>query len=106
MANKTKHTPGPWRAEEVFPGGGPEFSIKAAGKDYHVCGCGAYQHSHPAASFTRDEGQANARLIAAAPELLEALRGMVGLHDNGTAYDSATTIAYARAAILKAEGKD
>jgi len=52
-----------------------------------------------------DEQDANAHLIAAAPELLTALRGLIGLHDDPTPYDSATTISAARVAIAKAEGR-
>ena len=44
---------------------------------------------------------ANARLIAAAPDLLEALQDMVSDH----ASLSAATLAFARAAIAKATGE-
>lgn len=46
-----------------------------------------------------DEARANARLIAAAPELLEALQDYVSDWDNGLGPD----IARLRAAIAKAE---
>jgi hypothetical protein len=51
---------------------------------------------------TGEEVRANARLIAAAPELLEALRDMVSDH----AELSEATLAFARAAIAKAQGAD
>jgi hypothetical protein len=50
------------------------------------------------------EGQANARLIAAAPEMLEALRAMLGL-GNITSFQPGRAEALARAAIAKAEGR-
>lgn len=51
-----------------------------------------------------DERKANARLIAAAPELLEALESIVAAYSNigSGAIDSAAVIALARAAIAKA----
>lgn len=63
--------------------------------------------SHPGKAFvTRpvDEARANARTMALSIRLYEALRGMVGLHDNPTPYDSATTIAAARSVLRDVEG--
>lgn len=57
---------------------------------------------------TRDEMLANARLIAAAPDLLEALRDIVRGYD-GPTVDAATAVSShiqaARMAIAKAEGQ-
>lgn len=53
---KTQHTPGPWVQ-------GVEYYSR------HVYGCG----QTVASAFGHDEGEANARLIAAAPDLLETL---------------------------------
>jgi hypothetical protein len=75
---KTKHTPGPWNVfelpEDDYEGGGmavgkPEFLGRKApdGKaEIHVC----LMAGHP-------EDKANARLIAAAPSLLEACRHLI-----------------------------
>lgn len=60
---KTSHTPGPW---SVVPGTNC-FHVKAP--DWYVAKTG---NDTP-------EAQANARLIAAAPELLEMLQAVVGL---------------------------
>lgn len=70
------HTPGPWTVGGLFPNG-PGFSVTAEGKCYHVCGCGAAQHSHPGAAFTDEECKANGRLIAAAPDLLAACQALI-----------------------------
>ena len=70
-----EHTPGPWRIES----GLSEYSasIDIYGGDVWV-GCAHGSHmapdQRPAPGFPSDnEGRANARLIAAAPKLLEAL---------------------------------
>jgi hypothetical protein len=49
--------------------------------------------------------EANARLIAAAPDLLEALKGMLGVWEEDPAYGHASA-EKARAAIAKAEGEN
>jgi len=56
---QTKHTPGPWRVEDVFFIFGPDQHQTADSRTW---------------SRTPEEDEANARLIAAAPELLEALQ--------------------------------
>lgn len=61
----SKHTPGPWRTfngTDVFPDDGDREGER------QIADC-AMSHAMPI-----DEEQANARLIAAAPELLEALQ--------------------------------
>src|SRR5215207_8935797 len=102
--NEHKHTPGPWpaylpnlmRASWEEPKG--DTPVVKAG-DVQIARL-AY-----AASTDRETRNANARLIAAAPTLLEALREFVCSYDkeNGTALH----LAYdgARAAIAKAEGR-
>lgn len=85
------HTPGPWRVERYL---GREDSWFVRGPfDERVCG----QGSGPVV-------EANARLIAAAPELLEALEAVVCINNltsheqRRTAYEkAATAIAKARA---------
>lgn len=68
----TKHTPGPWTLEDR----GYKFVVSKPGKGYitrDVCRMDASTMS----AFDQD---ANARLIAAAPDLLEALRHIAN-HD-------------------------
>ena len=72
-----KHTPGPWRIEWEMAHGG--LSVVAT------------IHFH-------DDTEANARLVAAAPELLEALQEIV----RNDPYRQSSAGVIARAAIAKA----
>lgn len=62
MTKQAKHTPGPWRLED-----GPEDGLWVADENHFVANCRQ--------SYAMAEGEsiANARLIAAAPEMAEAL---------------------------------
>ncbi len=83
-------TPGPW---VVFPGHNPGIQAPSGTiVTYGNCGesCGIHGKNQ----------EADARLIAAAPELLEALKAVVAIADRKTVEFNA-----ARAAIAKAEGK-
>lgn len=97
-----KHTPGPWHLEASGPVSGkftlPVFAEVRPGQRWSV--------AH--ANGVDGEARANARLIAAAPELLVALRAMLGI-DNPAAPDAGhvdyvRAVSLARAAIAKAEG--
>lgn len=94
MKTKQMHTPGPWYIDE---------DCKVWGNSQCVDGsdCGMCQIP-VATSLAEDDGQeeANARLIAAAPELLFALKAIIALSDRKhDAWDAA------KGAIAKAEGK-
>ncbi|MBU6190660.1 MAG: hypothetical protein KGR68_15195 [Betaproteobacteria bacterium] len=103
-----KHTPGPW----VLENRGYKFIVSKPGDGYitrDVCRMDASTMS----AFAQE---ANARLIAAAPELLEALRVFVSaaypvtteINPRGHAWSEAyldQALDNARAAIAKAEGK-
>lgn len=87
------HTPGPWLIKKRHDE--PEYSnsilsVEADGKDFVDSVATLYGCEDP-------EKLANARLIAAAPELLEALLAIYDRHN-------AETMAQARAAIAKATG--
>ena len=94
----TKHTPGPWEVDQIDQS---TIQIKAAGVIVaEVCS---------GSTFTRlsDEQQANARLIAAAPELLASLREalkVVDAYRRVSGGDGDITAMNARAAIAKATG--
>jgi len=83
-----KHTPGPWVATHA---NGNDFIVKAGDIEV-VAGCGCY-----GSPYMRGNPDADARLIAAAPDLLEALQGVLRVADRATdEFDAA------RAAIAKA----
>ncbi len=90
----SKHTPGPWIFEERVAG----FDILAPESVYYVAeylgvDCGVIDNI------------ADACLIAAAPELLEALENLLKVHEGegGTQHNAADM---ARAALAKAKGED
>lgn len=118
----TKHTPGPWTAGEPFesfPGAELRFHIsQAEGAPYT-------QHYSDVANLLAetipgeklDIQRANARLIAAAPDLLEALESLeregwlkhiearaATVPGSDVASDILNHIAKVRAAIAKARG--
>ena len=92
------HTPGPWKAhfEEAYFVTGPDLGSVAMMMNLK----GAYGLG---GRRSGDESAANARLIAAAPELLEALRQIVEQHGQWNNGIWAANIA--RAAIAEAEGQ-
>ena len=107
--NETKHTPGPWVVAEGDSNG--QAVVRNA--DIEIATCW-----HHCVDGIEREMRANARLIAAAPELLAALddlaemcqqsRKYIVLSDDGgmDAYNStAEAILAARAAIAKAKGE-
>jgi hypothetical protein len=63
MGNETKHTPGPWTAYVTTEGGFEVYQDDGHGNGDHI-----------ACMVEHAESAANARLIAAAPVLLGALR--------------------------------
>ena len=94
----SKHTPGPWA---IYVNAPSDVVIRKMSKDgYELC-----------AIARVSSGYANAHLIAAAPELLEALRGMLALdeehHQRGHCDDDVCAeVRKARAAIAKATGEE
>lgn len=94
--SKHKHTPGPWIVKFHLPQEGkPMYELKGSG---------------PWMS-TSSQLEANASLIAAAPELLEALRKMAGFHqcndnpDHGYSLHAQQEVEKAWDVIAKAEGR-
>ncbi|MDH0851826.1 hypothetical protein N5D66_28090 [Delftia tsuruhatensis] len=95
-----KHTPGPWEAMGTWvrsPMHQPEGLPR--GVQIAECRDGYFLPHTP-------EAKANARLIAAAPELLEALAETLAFCEANTfgGDDTAALIAKARAAVTKATG--
>lgn len=101
-----KHTDGPW---VVFEEGGiigvtPSGQNRGKGDVAHFSGFDSAR--------TLEEERANARLSAAAPELLEALVSVMGLQDNTSPFGGELqqdridrALDAARAAIAKATGE-
>jgi hypothetical protein len=100
-----KHTPGPWQLHEVTNSRGKVTRYRIySGHDYG-------QHTDVA----REPQEADARLIAAAPELLEALEWITDIADKNFEQDTALRSRGARtlkriaekagAAIAKARGE-
>jgi hypothetical protein len=97
----TKHTPGPWTLDGhnlssvircTVPRGHPDAK--------HTCG-----DYETIAECGGDNWKANARLIAAAPDMLEALRTIVEYGPQSGMKADAPMLIAARAAIAKAEGR-
>jgi hypothetical protein len=88
------HTPGPWRIDSKTRFG--DYTI-AAGESVRTC-----------EFIAKTQSEANARLIAAAPELLDALKRLIGEHADLGEVDltnaDRAAIEQAREAISKAEG--
>lgn len=113
--SEAKHTPGPWwiDLESRFTLGGDSRSVEALTPDgkmvtREICNLMFDTDGHPdGAEYLEDV--ANARLIAAAPELLSACEDALGLFDVVALSESMTTaeanvIRVLRAAITKAQG--
>lgn len=101
--NKTKHTPGPWTKDSALIRGTYASIIAQSTTSKAKCII-----AHIDSPLGKGEAEANAHLIAAAPELLNACKLAQGLLDGlamaniyrlGTVYNDLTVI------IAKAEGK-
>ena len=94
----SEHTPGPW-SYTMDKERGWDFKVTDDhGKTAIVSGCGCCDS--PWVSC-----EADARLIAAAPEMLEALENLLKVHEGegGTQHNAADM---AQAAIAKAKGEE
>lgn len=85
---KAKHTPGPWKV-------GTHRYIDSPGGTI----CETYSH------MGTDKADANERLIAAAPELLSALLGLIDAIKMGDTSQLAFNMPVALAAVAKATGE-
>ena len=91
-----KFTPGPWeaRGKAIVVRGSPRWNNAYNGRICNVQGAGEGDNKINATA------QANARLIAAAPQMLEALEAVVRVADRAT-----VEFDMARAAIKAAKGE-
>ena len=92
------HTPGPWLVQA-----GDEWADGIVTLEGHNENGTPMYWTVASYNRRRDEADANARLIASAPDLLEALRVVVAAWDNGDWLS--VPIRAARAAIVKATGE-
>lgn len=100
----SKHTPGPWVTDEVDHDA-PYENIKIKAGNHHTV-CTVWIDDAPVHDFNAMQ-YANARLIAAAPELLEALKLCASVCAGHTMHKDGLVKALeaARAAIAKATGE-
>ena len=91
-AKRSKHTPGPWMVADDCV----RVITMPTADDYQIahCDAGAFSPDY-------EECAANATLIAAAPDLLAALEGLLPMWESGI---KEPWIEAARAAIAKATG--
>lgn len=91
--SETKHTPGPWRVSSGM--------VETEANSLPI----AWMDREPGNGTLPVERDENARLIAAAPELLSALKAILGGQLHGSIDLYAQRFEDARAAVAKAEGK-
>ena len=95
---ETKHTPGPW----TVTADGAGWYIECSPERGHSVAYIRAEIGDEDQDTSDDEKESNARLIAAAPELLEALKLIANAENS--ALDLAYCKGIARAAITKATG--
>jgi hypothetical protein len=93
--DRAKHTPGPWVAKGIHAVMSDGFQFK----QQTPIGEGSCMQTQ---QRNRERRESNARLIAASPDLLEALRDMISDRNQL----SEATVSFAKAAIAKATGED
>lgn len=98
----TRHTPGPWTVNPHFNHGAEVRSLASVA----WCSVASTHGASSSQSIDAAEARANARLIAAAPDLLEALEEAIRDHDDfEDGRLSGNTVATMYAAIAKAKGE-
>lgn len=101
--SEAKHTPGPWAALDGQPFGANVYSESA---EVSVAWCGS--NVSPTHAISKHEAQFNAHLIAAAPDLMEALKAWNDFYQSGgrLRHDKlAKAVRLTLPAIAKAEGR-
>ncbi len=101
MSAETKFTPGPWVINKTYA----TMLIITGQSDMDVCQVDAGYDSDLSQYSADDEEQANAHLIAAAPELYDALSGLLYHDENGIGEGYDEVIEAARLALAKARGE-
>lgn len=91
--DSNKHTPGPWKVHK----GVCNYHLILSCDDVEISECGG--------NFTRMDHQANANLIASAPELLEQLEHAVNELEHSGYYHDHPSLVKMRSVIAKAKGE-
>jgi hypothetical protein len=97
---RISYTPGPWNAGDGKGNG----SLLMVYCDDSL-GCRIADCSNPGHLITQQRAEANTKLIAAAPELLQSVREILGWYVEGGHAVPRVFIDRANAAIAKAEGR-
>lgn len=95
------HTPGPWKVEYENNDGARVSAIASVA----WCPSSAAFGADGSQVITADEAEANARLIAAAPDLLAALEAVMATRTTPWRKDAMKANQLAIAAIAKARGE-
>ncbi len=95
------HTPGPWT---VLEHSWCETSIAAPSTTHAICTLDINHTTEELQEADEAQMAANARLIAAAPDLLECLKDVSAYYIGEHSYDHPSTVRIL-GAIAKAEGK-
>jgi hypothetical protein len=94
----SKHTKGPWEVDKIA-------SMHVQSGRRGVCSTGGYSNNQECPIKIEEENQANAHLIAAAPDMLEALEEVLNIKDYDTAEKCEEVREKARAIVAKARGE-
>ena len=98
MTPKAKHTEGPWKVRGDGSRGQWYVEAPSTRGDYWLVA--------EASGRSATENQINAHLIAAAPDLLDALRACAEyMEEYGAPVEMGSSVQRARAAIARAEGR-
>ena len=106
-----KHTPGPWKVDTQERSDGDAIAVFPSIGGVCICEVVARSGEGRSNPIIQETAEANAALIASAPELLEALRAcdlFLTAHGQGwfnASNEGRNAWKMARAAIAKAEGK-
>ena len=91
----SKHTPGPWKYRGDLIGIMDDSDTQSYGSIRVICRIDDWDF--------KDQARANGHLIAAAPELLEALKGLIGVISETRGIPAYNAVLDAQKAIAKAE---
>jgi len=97
MGHTANHTPGPWKLAKINDENGHLTHFVTNDDDSIIT------YALPR-TFADEELMANARLLAAAPELLEVCKGIAKLAEGQGHWNMLEIAGFAKTAIAKAEG--